>query len=187
MHFSPSRLTRSSSLLLLDFITPIIGWKYQYETNNRTFFSCVLSYPPPNAQNNPAAPYFGSQQAVYFATVWKNRQRYIMCCHTAVGPRSSYKGRRSQWPRGLRRRSAVARLLKLWVRITPGAWMSLCCECCVLSVRGLCDELITLSEESYRLWYVVVCDLETSWMRRALTHWGLSRQKQFIEVAPVIN
>jgi len=30
---------------------------------------------------------------------------------------------RSQWPRGLRRRSAAARLLRLWVRITPGAWM----------------------------------------------------------------
>ena len=27
---------------------------------------------------------------------------------------------RSQWPRGLRRRSAVARLLRLWVRIPPG-------------------------------------------------------------------
>jgi len=38
--------------------------------------------------------------------------------------------------------------------------MSVCCECCVLSGRGLCDELITRPEESYRLWYVVVCDLE---------------------------
>jgi len=36
----------------------------------------------------------------------------------------------------------------------------------VLSGRGLCDELITHLEESYRLWCVVVCDLETSWMRR---------------------
>jgi hypothetical protein len=32
----------------------------------------------------------------------------------------------------------------------------------VLSGRGLCDELITRQEESYRLWCVVVCDLETS-------------------------
>jgi len=30
----------------------------------------------------------------------------------------------------------------------------------LLSVRGLCDELITRPEESYRLWCVVVCDLE---------------------------
>ena len=73
---------------------------------------------------------------------------------------------RSQWPRGLRRRSAAARLLRLWVRIPPGAWKFVCCECCVLSGRGLCDELITSPEESYRLWCVVVCDLETSRIRR---------------------
>jgi hypothetical protein len=36
--------------------------------------------------------------------------------------------------------------------------MFVCCECCVLSSRGLCDELITRPEESYRLWCVVVCD-----------------------------
>ena len=43
-----------------------------------------------------------------------------------------------------------------------GAWIFVCCECRVLSGRGLCDELITRPEESYRLWWVVVCDLETS-------------------------
>ena len=44
----------------------------------------------------------------------------------------------------------------------PTGFMDVCCECCVLSRRGLCDELITRPEESYRLRYVVVCDLETS-------------------------
>jgi len=73
---------------------------------------------------------------------------------------------RSQWPRGLRRRSAAARLLRSWVRIPPGEWIFVCCERCVLSGRGLCDELITFPEESYRLWCVVVCDIETSKMRR---------------------
>ena len=34
---------------------------------------------------------------------------------------------RSQWPRGLRRRSTAARLLRLWVQIPPGAWMLVCC------------------------------------------------------------
>ena len=34
----------------------------------------------------------------------------------------------------------------------------------MLSGRGLWDELITRQEESYRLWCVVVCDLETSRM-----------------------
>jgi len=44
--------------------------------------------------------------------------------------------------------------------------MFVCSECCVLSGRGLCDELITRPEKSYRLWCVVECDLETSRMRR---------------------
>jgi hypothetical protein len=39
-------------------------------------------------------------------------------------------------------------------------------------------ELITRPEDSYRLWCVVVCDLETSWMRRSLPSEGLSHQKQ---------
>jgi len=45
-----------------------------------------------------------------------------------------------------------------------GAWIFVCCECRLLSGRGLCDELITRPEESYRLCCVVVCDLETSRM-----------------------
>jgi hypothetical protein len=40
----------------------------------------------------------------------------------------------------------------------------------VLSGRGLCDELITRPEESYRLWCVVVCDLETSRMGAPYIH-----------------
>ena len=61
-------------------------------------------------------------------------------------------------------RPAAAHLLKSWVRIPPGAWIFVCCGCRVLSGRGLCDELTTRPEESYRLWCVVVCDLETSRM-----------------------
>ena len=72
------------------------------------------------------------------------------------------RARQSQWPRGLRPRSTAAQLLRLWVRIQPWVWKSVCCECCVLSGSGLCDELITCPEESYRLCCVVVCDLETS-------------------------
>jgi len=34
--------------------------------------------------------------------------------------------------------------------------MFVCCECCVLSGRGLRDELITRPEESCRMWCVVV-------------------------------
>jgi hypothetical protein len=61
---------------------------------------------------------------------------------------------RSQWPRGLRRGSAAARLLGLLGRIPPGALMYFCCECYALSGRGLCVGLITRPEESYRVWCV---------------------------------
>jgi len=61
---------------------------------------------------------------------------------------------RSQWPRSLRYRSAAAVLLRLWLRIPPGACMFVCCECCALSGRGLCDQLITSPEVSYWLWCV---------------------------------
>jgi len=64
-------------------------------------------------------------------------------------------------PRGLRRRSAAALLLRSWVWFPLGAWTFVRCECCVLSGRGLCDGVITSPEEFYWLWRVVVCDLET--------------------------
>ena len=81
----------------------------------------------------------------------------------------------SHWPRSLRRRSLAARLPRSWVRIPPGAWMFVCCECRVLSGRGLCDGLITHPEESYRLWRIVVCDLKTSKMRRLKPVTGLRK------------
>jgi len=56
--------------------------------------------------------------------------------------------------------------------------MSVCCECCVLSGSGLGDELITRPEESYLLWCVVVCDLETPWMRRPWPALGRSATRR---------
>jgi len=55
--------------------------------------------------------------------------------------------------------------------------MFACCECCVLSGRGLCEELITRPEESYRLW-CVVCDLETLSMRKPWLALGRSATKK---------
>jgi len=65
--------------------------------------------------------------------------------------------------------------------------MLICCECCVLSGRGLFDELITRPEESYRLWRVVVCDLDSSRMRRSCPTGGCrakNKQTAFITVPP---
>ena len=78
---------------------------------------------------------------------------------------------RFQWPCVLWRESAAARLLGLWVRIPPGAWMSVSCECCLLSARGLCIGMITRPEESYPMWCVWIW----SWIpnnEEALDHWS---------------
>jgi hypothetical protein len=40
----------------------------------------------------------------------------------------------------------------------------------VVSGRGLCDEPLTPPEESYRLYCVVVCDLETSRINAPYIH-----------------
>jgi hypothetical protein len=48
----------------------------------------------------------------------------------------------------------------------------------MLSGRGLCDELITRSEESYLLWRVVVCDHENLVDEEAIARAGLQIQKK---------
>jgi hypothetical protein len=58
---------------------------------------------------------------------------------------------RCQWPRRLRRGSAASRLLELLVRIPPGYWCLSVVSVVCCQERDLCDELITGSEESYRL------------------------------------
>ena len=60
----------------------------------------------------------------------------------------AYPSGRAVWGIGL----APARYLGLPVRIPLGACVSVCCECCVLSGRGLCDGLITRPESPVSLW-----------------------------------
>ena len=50
----------------------------------------------------------------------------------------------------------------------------------MLSGRGLCDELITRPEESYRLWCVVVCDRENLKNEEAMTRVGSQRHSKKI-------
>ena len=93
-------------------------------------------------------------------------------------------------------RPQAAHLLRSWVRIPPGAWIFVCCECRVLSSRGLCDELITRPEESYRLCCVVVCDLETTRMgapyiynisRLRVNELGKTRDRARVRVGPALQ
>jgi hypothetical protein len=57
----------------------------------------------------------------------------------------------------------------------------------MLSGKGLCDELITRPEESYRLWCVVVCDLENLRNEEDMTRVGWKRHslKKKIYVARI--
>ena len=57
-------------------------------------------------------------------------------------------------------------------KIPPGEWLAVCCECCVLSGRGLRVGPIPRPEESYRLWSLCVIR-KTSRKRQAKTHSGL--------------
>jgi len=72
---------------------------------------------------------------------------------------------RSQWQRDLRRRSAAARLLRLWVRIPSGAWMSVVnVVCCQVEFPVWSWSLVQRSSTEF--WCVVVCGLESSWEKR---------------------
>jgi len=64
---------------------------------------------------------FGAQVPVY------QRQDSSLNVHTTFQNFQGISGlfRRSQWPRGLRRRSVAVRLLRMWVRIPPGG-MDVC-------------------------------------------------------------
>jgi len=50
---------------------------------------------------------------------------------------------------------------------------------------GLCDELITRPKESYRMWCVVVCDQETSIVRRPWPIEGCCAKKRIIPARPI--
>ena len=125
------------------------------ELSNRRCGSCFFTTSGPDDTHSLSYHMGRNTRGFHFLWAWK--------LNTYFSPIKNFWSHnstsQSQWPRGLRRRSADARLLRFWVRIPPRVWTFVCCECCVLSGRGLCDELITRREECYRLWCVVVCDL----------------------------
>jgi hypothetical protein len=76
---------------------------------------------------------------------------------------TAHHRRRSCWLCCLRRSSEAVVFLISGVRILLRAWVFVCCVCCVGS--GLCIQLITRVEESYRLSVcvcLIVCDIATS-------------------------
>ena len=73
---------------------------------------------------------------------------------------------RSQWPHRIRRRSSAVDI----VGSNFTGSMNVSCECSVSSGRGLCYELITHPQESYRPWCVVGSRNLVN--EEALAHWG---------------
>ena len=71
---------------------------------------------------------------------------------------------RSKWSRGLRCRSAAARLLRFWVRIPPGAWMSVVSVvCCQVEISARSRSLVQRSPTECG---ASLCVIEISKMRR---------------------
>jgi hypothetical protein len=88
-------------------------------------------------------------------TVWRHSRRFI-----ASKQKYMVWYSRSQCTLDLRQGSAAACLLGMRVRILPEACLSVCCEYCVLSGRGICVGLITHLGESYGVWSVWVKPLK---------------------------
>jgi hypothetical protein len=131
-----------------------------YPIGNRTRdLPACSTLPQPTVP--PRAPIFRvvKQYSTYVRQDWRweHNGQYV---HQLLADAKKPIGR-SRWKRGLRCCSAAARLLGLWVRIPPVAWMSIPYKCRVLSGRGLWNELIPRTEESY---WSCVCVCVCPWM-----------------------
>ena len=160
---------------MLTFLSPVNGQSVRNTnilwTSSITLNQAVTWWPQLSGPKQPRGQSKYNTRRVLLSLTFpiecmSDNRRWIPTGHLTdtIFP-SIYSQRRSQWPRVLRHRSASARVLGTWVRIPPEAWMFVCCDCCVLPGRGPCDELATRPEEFYRLWCVLMCNLETSWMR----------------------
>ena len=108
------------------------------------------------------------------------RQSYSPCRLWRVNRFESW----SQWPRGLR--SAAARLLRSWVRIPPGAWVFVVSVmCCQVEISATSWSLVQRSPTDCDA--VVVCDLETSKMRRPWPALGRSENRKKKSLRNITN
>jgi len=69
----------------------------------------------------------------------------------------------------LRHKSAASRLLKLRVRIPPGAWMFFCRKCCQVEVSATS---LSPDQRDHTYCGASLCDLETSRLRRTWSALG---------------
>jgi hypothetical protein len=154
-HVHPTRLpARPNAELLIWFYKTFVSWKHIKCRGNKLILDPKLSvlYTPLLPELHIETFYqkriFEWKKFLIIPDIFQY-DKPIMQYREKFFP-AVVKGR-FRWSRGLRLGSAASRLLGLRVRIPPPTWMSLSCECCVLSGRGLRDELITRPEESYRV------------------------------------
>jgi len=127
-----NRALRMQQIVLLSllfgplFLTCLVNWIYGIEVQQRT--RC-------NAQYLVIIVSF----FFYIYNIYCNKKK-IHFAHKKKLSASDDKCR-FQWTRGLRRRSAAARLLRSWVRIPPGD-MDVCCECCQIEVSATSWSLV---------------------------------------------
>ena len=136
-----------------------------------------LVFPPKTCMNLSSPPHVSHDPSIQLFLLWTPELYLVMSTN-----------RRSQWPRGLRRRYAATRQLRLCWNPTGKMEVFLLWALCV-SGRGLCEELITRPEEYYWLWCVVVCDLDTSWMRRPWPTggWRAKNKQQGLQITNLSN
>jgi hypothetical protein len=149
----------------------------KHEASSRAIFTSLILLLSPDVYLNTVIehlqPGYFSQCRRPRVTQHKTRNSILVLHILTV---ADFSGRAVQ--------GVVLRPLACWdcgFESCPGI-TSVSCEWSVLSSRVLCDKLITRPEESYRLWCVVVCDLETSRMTRPWPALGHSAKKKRVFV-----
>ena len=114
---------------------------------------------------------------------WKGQQNVYFLPKICAGNREGFKTRswqdiinftglgmrkgRSRWPSCIKTHICSRFFAGIAGSNPSGYMVCVSFECCVLSGRGFCEELVTRPEEFFWLCCVTVCDLENSRIRRS--------------------
>ena len=148
--------------------------------NNNDTFIQIISYNTKDIHSETSTPWSLATPALY------STQNLRLKCGNRLSPhlssvcpgecrnyilrRTYVHDRRFEWPRGLRRGSAAARLLGLWVRLPPIAWLT------VFGQKDFSASGWSLVQRSPTYSGVSECDRESSamtrpWLTGTVTPW----------------
>ena len=124
---APIRATCPANLILLYFITRTIFGEQYISLSSSV---CSFLHSPVTSSlldpNIPLSTLFSNTPSLRSCEShgwWISVYCFVLPASSTHFPDTYNNIRLSQWPLGLRRRSAAARLLRSWVRIPPTAWM----------------------------------------------------------------